>query len=58
MEEITYRPIGIIRSPFKEPKGTPIQPGAAEGIEVEVEKIGWLEKRSPGFLLKEMTEGL
>lgn len=37
MEEITYRPIGIIRSPFKEPKGTPIQPGAAEGTEGKVE---------------------
>jgi tRNA-Thr(GGU) m(6)t(6)A37 methyltransferase TsaA len=31
--EIKYRPIGIIHSPFKEPKGTPIQPSAAAGIE-------------------------
>ena len=35
--KITYRPIGIIHSPFKEPKGTPIQPNAAKGIEGMVE---------------------
>ena len=35
--KITYRPIGIIHSPFKEPKGTPIQPKAAKGIEGMVE---------------------
>ena len=29
--EIRYRPIGVIHSPFKEPKGTPIQPTAAKG---------------------------
>ncbi|BBB93395.1 MAG TPA: tRNA (N6-threonylcarbamoyladenosine(37)-N6)-methyltransferase TrmO [Methylomusa anaerophila] len=29
---ISYKPIGIIKSPFKEPKGTPIQPTAAKGI--------------------------
>ncbi|HDR50734.1 MAG TPA: tRNA (N6-threonylcarbamoyladenosine(37)-N6)-methyltransferase TrmO [Mariniphaga anaerophila] len=35
MKEIKYKPIGIIHSPFKDPKGTPIQPAAgknAEGI--------------------------
>ena len=35
MEKITYKPIGIIRSPFKKSKGTPVQPTAAteaEGI--------------------------
>lgn len=37
MQEITYKPIGIIHSPFTEPKGTPIQPPAAEGIEGRVE---------------------
>ncbi len=37
MSEIEYRPIGIVHSPFKEPKGTPIQPKAAEGIEGTVE---------------------
>jgi len=36
-DEITNKPIGIIRSPFKEPKGTPIQPAAAKGIEGRVE---------------------
>ncbi len=30
--EICYRPIGIIHSPFKEPKGVPIQPSAARGV--------------------------
>ncbi|MCD6450557.1 MAG: tRNA (N6-threonylcarbamoyladenosine(37)-N6)-methyltransferase TrmO [Thermotogaceae bacterium] len=33
MDEIKYKPIGIIHSPFKEPKGTPIQPAAAKGVE-------------------------
>jgi len=37
MHEIKYRPIGIIHSPFKEPKGTPIQPAAAKGIGGKVE---------------------
>jgi tRNA-Thr(GGU) m(6)t(6)A37 methyltransferase TsaA len=32
MEPIVYQPIGVIRSPFKEPRGTPIQPPAAAGI--------------------------
>lgn len=37
MNEIKYRPIGIIHSPFKVPKGTPIQPLGAKGIEGTVE---------------------
>ncbi len=37
MDVINYRPIGIIHSPFKEPKGTPIQPAAAIGIDGTVE---------------------
>ncbi len=37
MREIIYKPIGIIRSPYKEPKGIPIQPTAAKGIEGRVE---------------------
>lgn len=37
MKQITYRPIGVIHSPFKEPKGTPIQPSAAGGISGRVE---------------------
>ncbi len=35
--EIKYKPIGVIRSPFKKPKGTPIQPTAATGVEGTVE---------------------
>lgn len=37
MSEIRYKPIGIIRSPFKEARGTPIQPAGARGIEGTVE---------------------
>lgn len=37
MDEITYRPIGIVHSPFKEPRGTPIQPAAARGVAGTVE---------------------
>jgi tRNA (adenine37-N6)-methyltransferase len=37
MTEIKYRPIGVIHSPFKEPKGTPIQPTGAKGIDGTVE---------------------
>jgi len=37
MEDITYKQIGIIHSPFKEPKGTPIQSAGAEGIDGTVE---------------------
>jgi len=37
MDEITYRPIGVIRSPFKEAEGMPIQPTAAQGVAGTVE---------------------
>ena len=37
MTEIKYKPIGVIHSPFKEPKGTPIQPTGAKGIDGTVE---------------------
>ena len=37
MKQITYVPIGIIHSSFKEPKGTPIQPPGARGVEGSVE---------------------
>jgi len=46
MEPIEYRPIGIIHSPFKTPKGSPIQPSAARGTEGSVE------------ILAEFAEGL
>lgn len=35
-EDICYRPIGVIRSPFKEIKGTPIQPPGARGVRGQV----------------------
>ena len=37
MDEIRYRPIGVIRSPFKNLEGTPIQPAGARGIAGTVE---------------------
>jgi len=46
MNEIKYKPIGIVHTPFKEPKGTPIQPASGRGIEGEIE------------VFPEYTEGL
>ncbi len=46
MEKISYIPIGIIHSPFKETKGTPIQSSTAKGINGTVE------------VFPEYTEGL
>lgn len=46
MHEIKYKPIGIIHSPFKEAKGTPIQPASGKGIDGTVE------------VFPEYTEGL
>ena len=37
MDVIKYRPIGIIHSPFKEPRETPIQPTGARNIDATVE---------------------
>jgi len=37
MNLIRYKPIGTVRSPFKEPCGTPIQPPGARGVEGTVE---------------------
>jgi tRNA-Thr(GGU) m(6)t(6)A37 methyltransferase TsaA len=37
MDEITYKPIGIIRTPFKKPEGTPIQASGACGARGTVE---------------------
>ncbi len=37
MDEIKYKPIGVIHSPFKEPEGTPIQPAGAKDINGTVE---------------------
>lgn len=36
-QEIKYKPIGIIRSPFKEVDGMPIQPSGAIGVKGTVE---------------------
>jgi len=46
MDEIKYKVIGVIHSPFREPRGTPIQPAAGKGIEGTVE------------VFPEYTEGL
>ena len=37
MNEIMYKPIGVIHSSFKEPEGTPIQPTGAKGTSGTVE---------------------
>jgi tRNA (adenine37-N6)-methyltransferase len=37
LKKICYQPIGIIRSPFKEPRGMPIQPAGASGIAGTIE---------------------
>ena len=42
--EIVFKPIGTVHSPFKEPTGTPIQPGAA----AEIQGRGGKSSRSTG----------
>ena len=37
MNEIKYKPIGVVHSPFREPEGTPIQPVGAKGVNGSVE---------------------
>lgn len=37
MNEIIYKQIGVIHSPFKEPQGTPIQSKVALGVEATIE---------------------
>ena len=37
VNDIRYKPIGIVHSPFREPKGTPIQPPGAKGVKGTVE---------------------
>lgn len=37
MEEIIYTPIGVVHSPFKEPRGVPIQSAVARDIQGSVE---------------------
>jgi len=41
---LTLTPIGVIRTPFKEAAGTPIQPVYGEGVEGEVLLDGSLER--------------
>lgn len=35
--KISFRPIGVVKTPFQEPQGTPIQPQAGAGVEGSVE---------------------
>jgi tRNA-Thr(GGU) m(6)t(6)A37 methyltransferase TsaA len=37
MDDIFFKPIGVIHTPFKEPRGTPIQPGRSSGAEGTIE---------------------
>jgi tRNA-Thr(GGU) m(6)t(6)A37 methyltransferase TsaA len=46
LQEISYRPIGIIHSPFDEADGMPIQPSGALGIKGTVELFA---EYSPGL---------
>jgi tRNA (adenine37-N6)-methyltransferase len=39
MGVVTFKQIGVIRSPFNEPKDTPIQPTAAAGIKGSIELL-------------------
>lgn len=43
-EEITYKPIGVVHSPFKEPAGTPIQSVSAMDKTAEIEVFKEYEK--------------
>ena len=36
-DDVVLRPIGVIRSPYADPVGMPIQPGGARGVRGEVE---------------------
>jgi tRNA-Thr(GGU) m(6)t(6)A37 methyltransferase TsaA len=36
-KSVMYQPIGIIRTPFRSPRGTPIQPAAGKGVRGTVE---------------------
>jgi tRNA-Thr(GGU) m(6)t(6)A37 methyltransferase TsaA len=37
MNEVTYTPIGVVHSPFKEPKNVPIQASASKGTKGTIE---------------------
>jgi len=37
LEPVRFHPIGVIRTPFKEAKGTPIQPTGGRGVQGRVE---------------------
>lgn len=37
MKSVEYEPIGVIRTPYTTPKGTPIQPGRAPEVEGTIE---------------------
>ena len=36
MDEVSFKPIGVIHSPFKKPEGTPIQPASSKGAKGKV----------------------
>lgn len=47
MQTVSYKPIGVIHSPFRDVKGMPIQPAGAEGVvgtvEIELEYAAGLK---------------
>ena len=44
MNEIKYKPIGTIYTPFKESKGTPIQPAVGRGVKARIEILPQFQK--------------
>lgn len=40
MDEITLKPIGVVHSPFKDPRGTPIQATSGQGVRGFAEVFG------------------
>jgi tRNA (adenine37-N6)-methyltransferase len=37
VDTYTFKPIGVIHTPYRDPRGTPIQPTASQGVEGQIE---------------------
>ena len=44
MDPIIFHPIGVIRTPFKDLEGMPIQPNSAQPVEGQVVLILFMKK--------------
>jgi tRNA-Thr(GGU) m(6)t(6)A37 methyltransferase TsaA len=49
VDQISYRPIGIVHSPFKRREGTPIQPSGATDVKATVEIFSQYVEDLEGF---------